>query len=99
MHHELSSVCKYQTQVRFHLFGGALINAVGASKPQINFPYASSRQQSMVVINVDAQHEVRRGKSFCNSSEVEVVLKVVKRLLKGGDVKEEDIAVISPYIY
>ena len=76
-----------------------MINAVGAMKPPINFPFASSSQQPMVFINVDAQHEVRRGKSFCNLSEVQVVLKVVKRLLKGGGVKEENIAVISPYIY
>ena len=80
-------------------FGNALINAGGPKKPPVNFPFASSSREPMVFMNVDAKHEEKRGKSFCNYSEADAVVKVVKRLLKGGDVKEEDIAVISPYIY
>ena len=80
-------------------YAGALINAVRVKKPPKNFPSASSQQPNMVFINVDVQPEVRKGKSFCNFSEVDTVLNVVKRLRNGGDVKQEDIAVISPYIY
>ena len=80
-------------------YGNALINAGGPKKLPVNFPFASSFQEPMVFINVDAKHEEKRGKSFCNYSEVDEVIKVVTHLIKGGDVKQEDIAVISPYIY
>ena len=62
-------------------YGSALIDAVRASKPPINFPYAS-QPESMVFINVDAKEEAKGRSSYWNSSEVEAVLKVVKSLLQ-----------------
>ena len=62
-------------------YGSALIDAVCASRPPINFPYAS-QPKSMVFFNVDAEEEEKTRKSYWYSSEVDAVLKVVKSLLQ-----------------
>ena len=78
-------------------YGGGLVDKVCSSTPPINFPYAS-KPESMVFINVDAESEIEEGSSFWNPSEVDRVQEVIEGLLDGGDVKEEEIAVISPYL-
>ena len=79
------------------LYGGALTDAVHEQRLPTNVLYASG-SESIVFINVDAKEETKRRSSLWNSSEVEVVLKVVESLLQSGDVKAEEIAVSSPYL-
>ena len=93
-HRSVPIISAYPCEV---FYGGALVDKVCSSTPPINFPYAS-KPESMVFINVDAESEIEDGSSFRNPSEVDRVQGVIKGLLDGGEVKEEHIAVISPYL-
>ena len=72
------------------------MRCVLASAPPRNFPCVS-QPASMVFIKVGEAKQEQRKSSFWNPSKIQKVVKVVKDLLAGGDVKPEDIAVISPY--
>ena len=84
-HRMVPAIAAYPSKA---FYGDALCNAVRASVPPNNFPYAS-QPASMVFINVDDDEEEKRGSSFWNPSEIVEIVKVVKVCLQAETLNQK----------
>ncbi|XP_066277875.1 uncharacterized protein [Branchiostoma lanceolatum] len=95
------------TQYRMHpaistfpserFYEGRIKNGVEASDrmPPSGFNWPNQKMP-VSFVNVSSR-ETSRGTSKFNDEEVQIVTNVTKQLLEGGDIREDDIGIVSPY--
>ncbi|XP_035673963.1 uncharacterized protein LOC118414200 [Branchiostoma floridae] len=80
-----------------HFYNGQIKDGVEASarRPPSGFDWPN---QNMPVsfVNVSSR-ETSRGTSKFNDEEVKIVIAMTEQLLEGGDIREDDIGIVSPY--
>ncbi|XP_078588165.1 regulator of nonsense transcripts 1-like [Branchiostoma floridae x Branchiostoma japonicum] len=80
-----------------HFYNGQIKDGIEASDRPLPAGFNWPNQNMPVsFVNVSSR-ETSRGTSKFNDEEVKIVIAVTKRLLEGGDIREDDIGIVSPY--